>query len=58
MKQIKNKPIKEMFGIAGLNSGDTQPAPANSTQNVDKFDPLLPRIKRILRRKKVNNVAS
>jgi hypothetical protein len=47
-----------MFGIAGLNSGDTQPAPANSTQNVDKFDPLLPRIKRILRRKKVNNVVS
>lgn len=58
MKPSKIRQLKETFGIAGLSSGDNEPAPANSSENIAKYDPLLPRVKKILRRKKPINVVS
>ena len=54
--QIKSL-CEEIGGVAGMNSGDTAAvgvAPANNIGqgNIKTFDPLLPKLKKMLRRKK------
>ena len=65
-KQLDEQQVQQLcedvFGIAAMNAGDSGGAgvtPANNVGqgNVKMFDPLLPKVRRILRRK-VPNVGS
>jgi hypothetical protein len=62
-KQLSEEQVQQLcedvFGIASMNAGDSSGAgvtPANNIGqgNVKLYDPLLPKVKKILRRKKPN----